>query len=96
MLHDNVVTFVFVRDAEVVQESIGRLAHDHGAEELTTEPGTAAWRDACLDDGDLEVGAFLRELVGGAQAAGACAYNDNVGLGIGIEVGEVATGWQNC
>ena len=91
MLHNHVVALIFVRHAEVIQEGIGRLAHDHGAEELATEPCSTARRDTCLDDGDLEVGTLLRKLVSSAQTARAGTNDDDVGLGIGVEVGKVAT-----
>lgn len=91
MLHNHVVALIFVRHAEVIQEGIGRLAHDHGAEELATEPCSTSRRDTCLDDGNLEVGTFFCKLVSSAQTARACADNDDVGLGIGVEVGKVAT-----
>jgi hypothetical protein len=34
MFHDDKVTLIIIRNAEVVEECIGRLPHDHGAEEL--------------------------------------------------------------
>lgn len=91
MLHNYVVAFIFVRHAKVIEEGIGRLTHDHGAEELTTKPGSTARRDTCLDDGDFEVGTLLRKLVSSAQTARAGTNDDDVGLGIGVEVGKVAT-----
>ena len=42
MLDHHMRAFVFVRDTEVVQKCIGRLTHDHGAKQLTTEPSTTA------------------------------------------------------
>lgn len=45
VLDDDVVGVAgvfFVGDAEVVEEDVCGLAHDHGREELTTEPSTAA------------------------------------------------------
>lgn len=92
MLHYNEIALIFVWDAEVVQESVGGLAHDHGAEELATEPGTTTWGDTCLDDGNLEVRALLSELVGSAQSARACTDDDDVRLGIVVKVRKVATG----
>lgn len=42
MLDDDVVSFVFVRDAKVTEECVGRFPHHHGGEELAAEPGTAS------------------------------------------------------
>lgn len=94
MLHDDEVALVVVGDAEVVEECLGGLAHDHGAEELAAEPGAAAWSHAGLDDGDLEVGTLLGELVGGAQSAGTGTDDDNVGFGVVVEISKVAAGWD--
>lgn len=94
MLHNNVVTFVLVRNAEVVEERISWLAHDHGAEELAAEPGTASRGDAGLYEGNLQVGTLLAQDIGGAQAAGAGTYDNDVGFGIGVEIGKVATGCE--
>ena len=67
MLHNYIVAFVFIWHAEVIQEGISGLTHYHGTEELATEPCTAARRDTCFDDGNLEVRTLLRELVSSAQ-----------------------------
>ena len=90
VLDDDVVALVLVRDANLAQKGVGRLAHDHGGEELAAEPSTTAGRDGGLNDGNLEVGPLLAEDVGGAEAAGAGADDDNVRLGVGVEVLEVA------
>lgn len=89
VLDDHKVALVFVGDAQVVEERVGRLPHHHGAEELASEPGAAAGRDAGFHDGDLEVRSLLAEHVGGAQAAGPGADDDDVGFGVVVEVGEV-------
>ena len=93
MLHNDKVTLVFVWYAEVVQEGVGGLAHHHGAEELASEPGTASGRDAGLDDGDLQIGTLLGELVGGAQPARSGTDDNDVRLSVVVEVGEVATSY---
>lgn len=64
MLHDDEVAFIFIRNADIVQESLGGFAHDHGAEKLSTEPGATSGRDACFDDGNLQVRSLLGKLVG--------------------------------
>ncbi|KAJ3478004.1 hypothetical protein NLG97_g8692 [Lecanicillium saksenae] len=89
---DDVVALVLVGDANLAEEGVGGLAHDHGGEELAAEPGAAAGADRGLDDGDLEVRALLAQDVGGGQAARAGADDDNVRLGVSVEVLEVAAG----
>ena len=92
VLNNHVVALVLKRHTEVGQEHVGRLAHHHGAEELSAEPGTSAGGDTGLDDGDLEVRAQLAQGVGTAEAAGAGADDDDVRLGVRVEVGKVAAG----
>ena len=92
MLYDNEVPFIFIWDAEIPQESISRLAHDHGAEELAAKPSSTSGRDRSLNDGDLEIGASLAEHVGSAETAGSGTDDDNIGLSIGVKVLEVAAG----
>lgn len=92
VLHNHKVALVFERNAEVIEEGIGGLAHNHGAEELASEPSTASWSNASLDDGNLEVRALLAENVGSAQTTGASTDNDNVRLGVVVQVGKVAPG----
>lgn len=87
-----VLASVLIRHTDLPEEGVGRLAHDHGAEELATEPSTATRGDIGLDDGDLQVRAGLREAVGGGETAAASADNDNVALGVLVKVGEVAAG----
>lgn len=43
VLDDDIVALIFICDANLLEEALGRLAHDHGAEELTTEPGTTTY-----------------------------------------------------
>lgn len=50
------------------------------------------WGDGGLDDGNLQVWTRLAEHVGSAKAAGASANDDDVTLGVGVKVLEVATG----
>lgn len=92
VLDDNVVALILVRDANLAEEGIGRLAHNHGREQLAAQPGAAAGGDGRLDDGNLEVRALLAQDVGGRQAARAGADNDNVRLGVLVQVLEVAAG----
>ena len=40
MLDDDVGALVLEGDTQLGQELVGRLAHHHGAEELSSEPGT--------------------------------------------------------
>ena len=92
MLHNYEVALVVVGNAQIVEERIGRLAHDHGAEELASKPGPAAGSNASLNNRDLEIGALLGEHVCSAQATGSGANDDNVGLGVIVKVRKVATG----
>ena len=92
MLYDNEVPFIFIWDAEIPQESISRLAHDHGAEELAAKPSSTSGGDGSLNDGDLEIGASLAKHVGSAETAGSGTNDDNIGLGISVKVLEVAAG----
>jgi hypothetical protein len=69
MLHNYKVPFVFIWDSKVIEEGVGRFTHHHGAEELTTEPGTASRGDAGFDDCDLQIRSFLAQYVRGGQAA---------------------------
>ena len=92
VLDDNKVALVLVWHTNLIQEELSRLTHDHGAEELTTEPGTATGSHARLNDGNLEIGALGRQREGGRETTRAGTDNDNVRLGIGVEVGKVAAG----
>lgn len=91
MLDNHIVTLVLVGNTNLTEESISGLAHDHGGEELSAEPSTATRRHRSLDDGDLEIGSLLAQDVSGTQTAGSSADDDNVGLGIVVQVLEVAT-----
>jgi hypothetical protein len=53
MFHNDVIPFIFERNADVGQESLGRFTHNHGREELAAKPGSASWRDGSLNDGNL-------------------------------------------
>jgi hypothetical protein len=61
------------------------LADDHRREELAAEPRAAAGGDALLDDGDLDRG-VLGQLVRAREARGAGADDDDVALGVVVEV----------
>jgi hypothetical protein len=50
-----VLASILIRHPDFPQESVGRLTHDHGGEELTAEPSTATRGDIGLDDGNLQV-----------------------------------------
>jgi hypothetical protein len=67
------------------------LADDHRREELAAEPRAAAGGDALLDDRDLDRG-VLGELVGAREARGAGADDDDVALGVVVEVLDVERG----
>lgn len=58
-----VVAILLVSDTDLAEEGISRLAHDHGREELTTEPSTTTRADTGLDDGNLQVRASLGQAV---------------------------------
>lgn len=90
MLHHHIRSLGLVRHADLIEELVGRLAHDHGGKELSTEPGAPARGHARLNDGDLELGPRLGQAVGAAQAAAASADDDNVALSVFVHVLEVA------
>jgi hypothetical protein len=92
MLNDDKVTFILVRHTNLVQEELCRLAHDHGAEELTTEPGTTTGGNASFDNGNLEVGTLGGECVSGRKTARTRTDDDDVRLRVGVKILEVAAG----
>lgn len=92
MLHHDKITLIIEWNTEISQEGIGRLSHNHGGEELAAEPSSTAWRDGGLDNGDLQVWASFAKHVSGAETAGACPDDDDVRLGVGVQVVKVATG----
>lgn len=51
-LDDDVVPLVLVRDAELLEEEVRRLADDHRRHELAAEPGASA----CGDEGPSVMG----------------------------------------
>lgn len=67
---------------------MGRLADNHGGEELPAKPGAATGRHRLLDDGNLDVG-VLGELISGGEASGTGAHNDDVCLSKVVQVVEV-------
>merc|ERR1712227_1092501 len=83
---------VLVRHANLPQERVGRLTHDHGGEELAAEPSTTTRGDIGLDDGNLQVRTGLGQAVCRRETAAASADNDNVALCVLVQVGEVAAG----
>ena len=87
-----VLASILIRHTDLPQEGIGRLAHDHGREELTTEPSTTTRGDVGLDDSNLQVRTGLCQAVGSRQTTAASTDNDNVALSILVKVVEVATG----
>lgn len=91
MLHDHKVSFVFERNTDVSQESVGRLTHDHGAEELTAKPSATPWRYRSLNDGNLEIRTSLAKHVGSTKTTRSSTDNDDVGLGVCVEILEVTT-----
>lgn len=95
MLDDNIVLVVrvlLIWDTELSEEGIRRLPHDHSRKQLTTEPSTAARGNAGLHYGDLQVGTRLGKAVGSAQTTRTSSDDDDVGLGVLIEVIKVAPG----
>lgn len=95
VLDGDPVTIVLVRDAQLVEEELSRLAHDHGAEELATEPRATTRSDASFDDGDLEVRTLGCEHESSGETTRSGTNNDNVRLGVGVEVLEVASGFTS-
>jgi hypothetical protein len=83
---------ILIRHPDFPQESVGRLTHDHGGEELTAEPSTTTRGDIGLDDGNLQVRTGLGQAVGGRETAATSADDNNIALSVLVEVGEVATG----
>lgn len=69
VLYDNEISFVFEGNTELNQESVSGLAHNHGAEELATEPSSTTRRDRSLNDSDFEVGTCFAEHVCRRQTA---------------------------
>ncbi len=61
------VTFVVVRNVELVQHLVSGLAHAHGAEQLPAQPSAAAGGNTLLNQGDLDLG-VLGQLVCAGQA----------------------------
>jgi hypothetical protein len=93
VLHNHEVAFIIKWDAQIVQERIGGLPHHHGTEELPAEPSSSSRCDASFDDGNFKVWTLFAEHVGGAESATASTDDDDVGLGVAVQVGEVAAGW---
>lgn len=50
------------------------------------------WRDGGFNDGDLQVRSSISKHVGGAETAGSGTDDDDVALGVFVEILEVATG----
>jgi hypothetical protein len=91
VLDHHVVLRLVVRDAQLVEEQVGRLAHHHGGEQLPAQPRAAAGGHGLLHDGDAD-GGVLGELVRAGQARGPRADDHHVGVGVGDHVGHVAAG----
>jgi len=81
-----VITIFLVLDTDLAEESISRLAHDHGREELATEPSTTTRADAGFDDGNLQVRASLGQAVSGRETTGTGTDDDNIRLGILVKI----------
>ena len=92
MLHNDEIPLVLERNPQIVEKSLGRLPHDHGTEELATEPSPAAGRHGSLDDGNLEVGTCLCKHVSCAQTTRSGTNDHDVGFGVVVEVLEITTG----
>lgn len=91
MLHDNEVSLILEWNTKIRQEGISWLAHNHGAEKLASEPSSSSWGDGSFDDGDLEIWTSLAKHVCSAKTARSSTNDDDVGLGVGVEIIEVAT-----
>jgi hypothetical protein len=64
--------------SELSHELVGGLAHNHGAEQLATQPRAATWRHVLLNDGHAHIRGDLGHLVRARQASGAGTDDDNV------------------
>ena len=93
VLDSDPVTIILIRDAELVEEELGGLTHDHGTEKLATEPSTTTRGDASLDNGNLEVGPLRCEHESSGETARSGTDDNDVGLGVGVEIFEVAASW---
>lgn len=95
VLDSDPVTIVLVRNTELVEEEMGGLSHDHRAEELATEPCATTRSDASFNDGDLEVGTLGRKHESRGETTGSGTDDDDVRLGVGVEVLEVTAGYTS-
>lgn len=91
VLDSNPLAVILVRDAELIEEEMGGLAHNHGAEELATQPSTTTRSNTGFDDGDLKVGTLGGEHESGGETTGSGTDDDDVRLGVGVKILEVAT-----
>jgi len=66
------------------------LAHDHGTEQLSAQPGSTSWSNSSFNNGDLEIWAFSTEHIGSGESTRPSTNNDNVGFGEFVKVLEVA------
>jgi hypothetical protein len=92
VLNDDEVTFILVWHTNLVQEQFSRLAHDHSAKELTAEPGATTRSDAGLDHSNLKVGTLRGQSVRSTETTGSSTDDDNIRLGVGVQVVKVTTG----
>ena len=54
MLDDNKISLVLIGHAQLIEQGMRGLAHNHGTEELATQPGAPARRHALLNNGHLQ------------------------------------------
>ena len=92
MLHDHEIALIIIGDPELVQERISGLAHNHGAEELASKPSSTPWSNTRLNDRYLQIGASLAKHICRTETTRPSANDDDIGLGIGVEVIEVTAG----
>lgn len=90
VLYNNKVSLIFIRHTKVGQKGICRLTHNHGAEQLATEPSPTTRSYACLDNGNFEVWARLPKHVSCTETTGPGTYDNNIRFGVRIKVLEVA------
>lgn len=65
MLDNHVVALVFVWNVKLVEEQIYWLTHDHGREQLASQPASSSWSNVGLDDDYLLVTSVLGNDIGG-------------------------------
>mmetsp|Transcript_16814 Transcript_16814/g.40341 ORF Transcript_16814/g.40341 Transcript_16814/m.40341 type:complete len:278 (-) Transcript_16814:93-926(-) len=88
VLDHNVVVLLVVGDFQLIEHVVAGLADNHGAEQLSAEPASAARADTLLDDGHFDV-RVLAQLVGAAQPSTAGPDDEHIRLGVLVQVRKV-------